>query len=224
MKEAFSKAAKSSGLWGNNFREAILSERPDLQGKTAYFPQQGNASQSVIIGDEIFKRPSSPLKGLLFEEERNVLEQLEGKGLPVPKVTYVGKETVFFGMTVMPGVPLEKGFCDRLTPEEQCSLAKEIVNFIIGFASVLPVKNNEFAVHADLKCENILIDPLSKKLCGVIDFGRISYKPARDLLDNYLGGNSYFKAACAEEFELKKAELPDVEKGVFKAKPAPPIG
>lgn len=216
IRHAFSRAAaKPEGSGGIGFLEAILRERPDLRGKTAYFPAQGNRAHTVFIGNEVFKGPNGLLKSVFFDEEHQVLKQLEGKGLPVPKVTCVGKEAVFFGMTRLPGVELGADFRDRLTVDEQCVLAKDLVNFLVGMACALPVQERLFAVHDDLHAGNILIDPETKRLSAVIDFGFVTYAPKDSLFEYVKAGpvavlaGDVFNQTLRDEYELRKAGLPD---------------
>src|SRR5690348_10798918 len=151
IKEAFTRAAsKPEGSSSIDFLEAILRERPDLQDKMAYFPEQGIWGHVVFIGNEVFKGPIAAKWIRAFDWECQVLQQSAGKGLPVPEVTYVGKEAVFFGMRRMPGVVLGEDFCDRLTQDEQRILAKDIVSFIMDMAQALPLRDGKFAGHGDL--------------------------------------------------------------------------
>src|ERR1035437_2321952 len=105
IKEAFYRAgAKPEGPSGIDFLEAILRERPDLRGQQVYFPGQGQKAHTVIIGDEVFKGPKQ-LHGECrddFDTECRVLKELEGSGLPIPRITTVGKDFLFFGMTKTP--------------------------------------------------------------------------------------------------------------------------
>jgi aminoglycoside phosphotransferase len=172
MRVSFKRAAgKRQGPSVGDFLEAILRERPDLRKKTAYFPKQGLDAHTVIIGSEVFKGPRLGFASR-FDREHEILKAMEGKGLPVPKVTYVGKETIFFGMAKLPGVVLEG---NRLMRDQQRLLAKDIVDFCMGMACAAPKRNGKFAMHTDLHAGNILINPKTKRLSGVIDFGVIGY-------------------------------------------------
>ena len=223
IRKAFKRAAiKPEGTSGVDFVEAILRERPDLRGQPVSFPTFGAVAHTVFIGNEVFKGPKEDWGIPGFDREYKVLQKLDGKGLPVPKVTCVGKEFIFFGMTRMPGVPLGKDFCDRLTGEEQRALARDIAGFMIDMALALPARNGEFALHKDLQYHNILIDPDTKRLSAIIDFGKADggdYAPKDSLPDHIRPcmGEPFIKM-CREEFALRKSELPDIRRAAPSAK------
>ncbi len=72
-------------------------------------------------------------------------------------------------MTRMKGVPVQSVV--RLTEDHVRCLVKDIVDFSIHLAQSLPVKGETFYMHGDLHGGNVLIDPETKRLTGVIDFG-----------------------------------------------------
>ncbi len=231
MKAFARAAAKREGSSGNDFLEWILCERPDLKDKidagelTAYFPRQGMAGHTVIIGDEVFKGPARKELIKKFDEEPYLLKRLEQSDLPVPRVTCTGKDTVFFGMTRLPGVPLGYNVETRLTHEEQRLLAKDIVNFIVGLAHSLPSHGKLFAMHWDLKGENILIDQETKRLTGIVDFGNIKYDVKEHLTQGFwvpatLGTMPLnFLKMLEEEYNHRKDEIPDMTAAI----PAPNV-
>lgn len=212
IRKAFTRAAEPGELSGIDFLEAILRERPDLRGQKVSSPGQGGCGHIVSIGNEIFKGPQRirDQAGIdKFDRECRLLRQLEGKGLPVPRVTCVGREFLFFGMTPMPGVVPGENFCDRLTPDQQRALAKDVVGFIVDMALALPPQNGKFAVHNDLHYENILIDPVTKRLSAVIDFGLVAYRSKEEFPSCVrLTKDAHFNKMCKEEFALRQAELP----------------
>jgi hypothetical protein len=220
--QAFSKAAaRRLGSSGNEFLDAILRERKDLrkkqkQGKLmVYYPQQGMAGHTIIIGNEVFKGPRSAERVEKFDDELHNLKDIEGKGLPVPRVTCVGKKSVFYGMTRMDGVELGHDVEGSLTPAQQRLLARDIADFIINLAEALPPHGKLFAMHWDLKGENILIDPETKRLTGIVDFGNINYSEKENLTDGFwVPGDRgtmprHFMSMLHEEYNLRKAELSD---------------
>ncbi len=89
------------------------------------------------------------------------MEQLKGKGLKVPEVTYIGKEYLIFGMQMAPGKGMPHP--DYLPEDQQQALAKDLVNFVIEMAHALPQKGNKFAAHDDLWYANIMIDPVTSR-------------------------------------------------------------
>lgn len=186
IRQAFSRAAaKPEGSSGTDFLEAILEERPDLRGQMAYFPgerpdadghAQGGAAHTIFIGDEVFKAPKCAEWTPHCDAECKILQQMEGKGLPVPKLTYVGKKAFFFGMTRMPGVNLSSFEERQFTREEMHMLAGDIADFVIGMAQAFPLREDgKFMAHEDLHVGNILVNPQTKRLSGIIDFGSVNY-------------------------------------------------
>lgn len=220
--QAFSKAAaKRQRTSGNEFLDAILRERKDLRKKQkqgqlmAYYPQQGMAGHTIIIGNEVFKGPARAELVEKFDEEAHNLKDLEGKGLPIPRVTCVGKKSVFFGMTRMDGIELGYDIERSLTLAQQRLLAQDIADFIVGLADALPPQGKLFAMHWDLKGENILIDPETKRLKGIVDFGNIKYSEKENLTDGFWVPEGrgtmpqHFMSMLHEEYNLRKAEIPD---------------
>ena len=168
-----------------NLVEAILRERPDLAGKEISVPPDGNISYTVFIGDEVFQAPTQSIsvERHSFDRGYEMMQSLEGSGLPVPKVTYVGQETDFYGMTRIPGVVL-KDVLDTFTYEDKVQLGKDIAKFIVDLAEALPARDGNFVHHFDLNGGNILVDPETKKLTGVVDFGGVSYAEKSRLCEN----------------------------------------
>src|SRR5437879_1845138 len=126
IKQAFSRAAaKPEGSSGEDFLEAILHEREDLRKKiekgklTAAYPDEGRMAHTVIIGGEVFKGPKDESYVSYIDNECKRLQSLAGKGLPIPTVTHVGQETVFFAMTKAKGRRLGAGFEFAFSKEEQ---------------------------------------------------------------------------------------------------------
>ena len=208
--QAFNRSgARPKGSSGNDFLGAILRERPDLQGQTAYFPEQGIEAHTVFIGDEVFKGPLDDDWGTYFFDREHVfLKSLEGHDLPIPKVTCVGEETYFFGMSRMRGVMLGENFDSWMTPDGRRTLAQDLVAFVMRLANALPMQEGKFAAHRDLHYDNILIDPETKRFSAVIDFGRFGYvdknewKPHEDFPPSFI-------KMFLDEFNARKSELPD---------------
>jgi hypothetical protein len=98
-----------------------------------------------MIGDYVFKGPKSPgdIDDINFEQR--FLQHLEGRGLPVPRVTHVGQDHVFFGMTLLPGGMFEQeGYDFRTTREQLHEIGKEIARAVIGIsAAVTPEEATE---------------------------------------------------------------------------------
>lgn len=222
-------SAKHSRLSGYAFLAAILRERKDIDlDKTpAYFPgcnddperpirdvplveghMQGANSLVIFIGDEVFKTPRHADYMDGFDDERKVLQQLAGAGLPIPKVTHVGQGFVFYGMTRTPGDVLGYKFAPHFTLEEQRDLAKQVVDVVIRIAQATMKENGQFLMHNDLHPENIMIDPATKKLTGIIDFGQMAWcnKNTWAPHENTYG---YFADQLRREFYVRKSELPN---------------
>ncbi|TAL39137.1 MAG: hypothetical protein EPN97_02965 [Alphaproteobacteria bacterium] len=192
--------------------KAILRERPDLDGKPATFPGQGQKGSVAIIGDEVFKGPQQPRGECLedYETECDVLRQLEGKALPaeIPHITTVSRDYLFFGMNKVQGVQMGSDFESALTKHQQRVLAKDVIDFVVALAHALPMKDGKFAVHDDLYYNHILIDPETKRLKGVIDFGLVKYKSADEWKPMYDFEGAAFYDMLQEEFNRRKADLP----------------
>ncbi len=214
LMQAFKRAAaKPEGRMGSDFLEAVLRERPDLQGQRAYFPAQGECGHVVFIGDEVFKGPQDwmlfdykdqPVGD--FDKEHETLSQLQGCGLPVPRVTCVGRQAYFYGMTRMPGVTLTEAF-KTMTDKEKRDAAFDIADFMIGMAKALPPQDGMYACQEDLHGNNVLIDPKTKRLAAVIDFGVVSYASREDLARCVSWSPLEFYVRAA--YKSKKAALPD---------------
>lgn len=219
--KAFNRAAEKPEASSTNFVEAILDERPDLNGQPVYVPSQGQFGYTVFIGDEVFKGPNSPITAQVFDAEPAILQELAGKGLPVPEVTTTGRKTIFYGMTRLPGIPLES-VERKLSTEALKSLAAEVADFMIGMALALPRRNGLLATQGDLREANILIDPDTKKLAGIIDFGLAHDVTKNDLMPEWTE-YAPFKRMVREALDKRKGELPDTPKGVVsKASPILP--
>jgi len=211
-------AAKLTGAISiDDFVDAVQRECPSLQSQTPRFPTtQGSMAHTVFFGDKVAKGPLWKNR-IMARVSRDIeyLQQLEGAGLPViPKVIYVGqKETKFFLMSLMPGVTLAS-IIKTLTKEEKRNLAKDIAGILIDMALAMPQQYDRYARPGDLQPGNILIYPETKRLSGIIDFGFFQYRPW-----NKLGhlpfrtrasyGMSGFGKMVRQEFDLRKAEMPD---------------
>jgi len=160
--------------WKKEFAQKVLRERPDLRGKPIVAPSDFKV-HVLMIGRELFKSAYA-------DQEVKTLQQLEGSGLSVPKVTCIGQHSRFFGMTRVPGVPLwpvPRKLEHSASKTEQ--LGKEIADFIIDLAKILPQKEGRFATHDDLNRSNVRINPKTLTLGGIIDFERMVYLDKEDL-------------------------------------------
>ena len=181
-------------------------ERPDLNGKMAYFPEQGAHGQVVIIGDEIFKTPILAGDAQAFRQEYEVLRQLQDKGLPVPEVTCVGENAPFYGMKRVPGVAVDSVLA-RMTPMQQEALGKDLADFSINMARILPSDNGRIPVHLDMNAGNVFVDPGTKKLTALIDFGGIAYIP-KDGIAICPCVNTSIRQTFLQQFNNRKDEIP----------------
>lgn len=215
LKKAFLKTNKELATWAaSEALDAILAERPDLCGKTAYFPGQGMAAghsaggnaHVIFIGDEVFKAPRWISQGdvAFFSREPEVLKQLEGRGLPIPRVTCIGRDAPFFGMTRMEGITIPKDFYRTFSPQELRCLARDLAAFAADMASALPVNEKGMVVaHQDLQTCNVLIDPETKKLMAVIDFGITGYT----LNPSVRFDDPAFERIFCEEYKTRAARI-----------------
>ncbi len=211
IKEAFNRAgAKPEGPSGIDFLDAVVSERPDLKKEDFRFPSQGQKGYVAINGDEVFKAPRA-LKGECrddFETECEVMQQLADSGLPIPKITTLGKNFLFFSMTRTPGETMGYDFESTMTETEERQLAKDLIDFVVKMAHALPMKNGKFAIHDDLWQSNIFIDPETKRLSGVIDFGKVKYIKASEWKPMYDFDGTNFKKMLQVEYNARKGDLP----------------
>lgn len=213
IRRAFNRASEKQDS-GNSIDilEAILQERPDLKDTPAVFPSQGQKGHTVIIGDEVFKGPqrSSGECRDDFDTECRTLKDLEGKELSVavPRITTEGKDYLFFGMTRVPGETLNHDYQSTMTKEEQQQLAKDLINFVIEFAHAMPTKGNKFAMHGDLWHANIFINPETKRLSGVIDFGIVKYVTPGEWKPMYDFAGQPLQKMLQEEFDRRRSDLP----------------
>jgi len=229
MMHAFSKAAaRYAEEMGIGLVEAILRERADLQEGVAKgtlkvaFAEVGKNAHTVFIGDEVFKGPHlnrnmlnptsvdayAKIKATRlsdFENEIDALKILEGSGLPVPRLTCVGNEALFYGMTRMPGVMLVD-VMETFTPQQSEALGYALAHFNIRLAKTLPMKEGKYAKHADLHKYNILVDEQTHRLTGIIDFGKIMYHGLDKLASSAL--DPEFDNALQQEFDRRKSEFP----------------
>lgn len=215
---AFVRAAArvQGAATGNEFLESILAERPDLRDQPVYFPTQGAIAHTVFIGDEVFKGPL--WKGdafSSFNKDIECLKPLQGKGIDVvPKITSIGTKSAFFSMTRMKGVVLADVLKD-LSQDEKRALAKDIVAFFIDLAKALPTENGKYARHGDMQPGNVMIDPETKKLTGIIDFGFFEHHARDDLgklplRTRLCYGRSGLVEMIEEEFAAQKEALPNL--------------
>jgi len=233
--QAFAHAAERRSVTSiENFIDAILWERPDLRKKIAKGKasvereESANSAYVVFIGDEVFKAPKlkrdmeASASGdeyetvkkvnrniiIAFEKEVEALQGLKGSSRLIPKVTYIGKGTLFFAMSRKPGVTYESlTAITPLTTEQKRTLARDLIDFIIHMALALPMENGRYAKHSDLHRRNILLDPKTKKLTAVIDFGRIFYF-SRDKL-GHVGIDEVITKMGEEEFARRKSDIPN---------------
>ncbi len=212
--EQFEKAVLQLKTSGNGFLEAVLRERPDLVNEPICFPGQGTASHTVFIGNEVFKGPAWKILTPRFNKEIALLQELGEKDLPVPKITYIGQESVFYGMTRLPGVRM-KELMQELTQEEKRGIAKDLVDFIIKMALAVPPANGRYIRHDDLHPGNILLDPETRKISGIIDMACVGYhaKPALGnlgIVPALFYQRTQLNGLIREEYEARKKDLPDL--------------
>lgn len=207
-------------IFGSSSKEellnAVLAERPDLCSVPVSFPPQGMVGCTVRIGDEIFKTPLVKGEGLFssFNKDIENLQRLQGAGLSVvPRLTCLGKHFPFYGMTRMPGVPLSDSL-PNMTGQEKENLAKDVASFIADVAETLPARSGKYARHADLRPDNIFVDPATKKLTAVIDYGVFEYCAKEDLgrfslrIKAHYAGSGFCKMMTAAYEALSQEDSP----------------
>jgi hypothetical protein len=203
MRQAFSKAAEPTA---GSLLAAIVRERPELRRKlsTVKFIDSGKNAYIIFIGDEVFKAPRPHQDMEAFRQEMATQKALAKAGLPVAAVGYTGKQTLFYGMQRLPGVTLYDVRAE-ITPEQKQVLAQGLADFTIRMAQTLPMKYGRYAQPADLHSLNVLVDPVTKKLTGVIDFANIQYLSPEYLGDVQLGKE--MNKMVREEYTRRQAEV-----------------
>ncbi len=209
-------AAKPEGISGNDFLDAILRERDDLREKfergelMTCSSRYGCNANIVIIGDEVFKGPKMEWNAPELDREVEILKQLAGKGLCVPEVKWQSKDSHIFSMKRMPGVEMMSVL--DLTPGEKSNIAKDIADFISGMALALPSENGRYAMHGDLNPGNILLDPQTRRVTAIIDFGIIDYCQKGCLL--FLPFELAIGEMVRQEDPLGRLKIPDIKPDV----------
>ncbi len=268
----FNKASKLAKKMSREaFVKAILDERPDLKALvksgqvTPKFPGMGNSAYTVIIGNEVFKTAQSEGWAptgitsadlvLGIERERDLLGFLNDKDLMVPRLTHVGKNFLFFGMSMLGGDVLTRYDVEAMQPDDKRKVAKQVAEFYVGLSQAVPVEdakrmnldvspaewsfdpkqlyaefssnqrvreafgerydffkaaiegyigyheqktadNGQYLMHCDMKDGNLLWNPATRDLTGVIDFG----------LSHLTGIESGFKKLC-EKYPADFADM-----------------
>ncbi len=162
-----------------SFHKDVMHEVDGLEGKEVIIPNQGMMSNVIIIGDYVFKGPTNAGTVVYYDQDFQVLQHIAGKGLPSPEVTHIGEKSMFFGMKRIKGVPLYS--LPALKPEEEQDLAKSIADFVVRLARAVPPRNGQYLQNPDINGGNILINPETKRLEGIIDFGDAYYGPLSKL-------------------------------------------
>lgn len=170
------EARMPAGLTSAQLLETILQERPDLRGQQTYFPEQGVRSRAVIIGDEVFKAARLAGDAGAFKREIDILSAVQELDTPLPKLTTVGRDNGFYGMERVKGVSVD-AVLPQMTDREQDELGKQIAEFSVRLARGLPVDSACLLAHLDMHPGNVFVDPISKKLTGIIDAGGIEPIP-----------------------------------------------
>lgn len=195
-----------------DFTAAILRERPDIRiklrtGKVMVETLESGANAHILaIGNEIFKAPKLEQDIAAFQQELRTQQDLGNSGIPLPRVKTVGFDAVFYSMERVPGVTLHQAR-GTLTPEQKEILARDLADVLIRVAKALPMKYGRYAHHADLHSENIMIDPVTKKLTGILDFGKIDYVTKDSL--GAIGLGTEMNKLVKAEYERRKSEIPD---------------
>ena len=81
-------------------------------------------------------------------------------------------------------------------------------------ALALPTRDGCYARHGDLHMGNILADPETKELTGIVDFGKIEYREKAHLAAGQQRGfdktiDGFYKI-IELEYERRKDEIPDL--------------
>jgi Ser/Thr protein kinase RdoA (MazF antagonist) len=125
LRQEFKKAAESPNEEIRDFINDVLTERQDLSEKDFYLPADGNTAYTLLTEKEVFKCAKDWDGNKAIKREYDLMQRLSAQGLPVPEVTYIGRENPFIGMTRMPGLPLKKIF-SQMSAAEKKSFGAEL--------------------------------------------------------------------------------------------------
>lgn len=125
LSQEFRKASESHDPEILNFIGDVLAERPELSENSFYLPANGNTAYTLITEKEVFKCAKDWDGNKDIKREYDLMLRLSRQGLPVPEVTYIGKESPFIGMARMPGVPV-KNLLPGMTAAEKKSFGAEL--------------------------------------------------------------------------------------------------
>lgn len=213
--ETFNTVAKK---WQDTpgFLQAILEAWPELKSKYASQPEQGKRGRVLMIGDEVFKIPARhremmhPDEGIEdFNTERNTLKAMEENGMDgVPRITREKEDILLLGMTRLSGRTLPYGFEKTPNQKQMETFSNDLIDFIVRLAHALPMRNGKFAVHKDLRHANILVDPKTLRLTGVVDFGQMGYATADKWAPHWHFQGTKYYDFLVEAFARRKKDLP----------------
>lgn len=136
LKNEFCRAAGYRQGTRRNFLKAVLIERPDRQNQL-FTEKKGGFGDILLFGrKEAFKGADNLSVCPFLEQEHQVLRYLEPLNLPIPRVTHVGQEAHFFGMTYLPGRNL--ALRDLNDPASLKKIARGVSRFAISLAAAFP--------------------------------------------------------------------------------------
>lgn len=116
-------------------RAAISREIPVLANAPCHVPAKGTRAHVLIFENAVFKGPRDDAQNPYIQQEYKILRHLAGRGLPVPQVTHVGKDAVFFGMTRLEGEVLTRGVFDNMSKEIRAQFTGDLAAFMTGLAA-----------------------------------------------------------------------------------------
>lgn len=132
----FATAAAGAPSGGNAALARVLAERPDLVGQPCVMPQAGLSALTFLFTDEVIKLPRTVAQQGDFQREHRILAHLHAAGLPVPAVTSVGSDGLFYSQQRLSGV-----HCDRdaieCDPQRAEVTARDLANFMIAAAQAV---------------------------------------------------------------------------------------
>lgn len=178
LTQVFNKAGEVVKDGGFALDDAIARERPDLASRLEFMPEQGRLGFVMHCEDEVFKAPRRKDQVMFVQQECRILQHLEGKGLPVPVVTTVGKHAVFFGMLKIPGISLQRGWVETMTFTARDKLAADLTQFMVDFDRAFTPEDEKNVLRVHLK-----VTPSADKVLEVIKDPRVQSALGNNLQD-----------------------------------------
>jgi aminoglycoside 2''-phosphotransferase len=153
----------------------------------------GRGTESVaylVDGDWVARFPAVPAAQATLRRELALLPELR-RALPLvtPAFEHVGRsgtELVFVAYRSISGIPLTRYTFDALGPDEQEAALASLAEFLralhafpvelaqrAGVREEQPDRLTPVLLHADIKPDHVIYDPVAQRVSGVLDWGDV---------------------------------------------------